>query len=65
MLKIFFKELPKWFKILNASILLPILLWPIAFFMSIFLLDSPNASDEMFLAFFAMNMYPFFIIGIA
>jgi len=42
-LKSMFENVPDWFIILNILFLLPILLWPIVAFMSIFAMDSPSS----------------------
>ena len=54
-------NLPRWFFILNYISLAPIVLWPIVFFGSIFMLDDPKASV---LLFFTINCYPFLLIGL-
>ncbi len=59
------KELPKWFKILNLSILLPILLWPLIFFATIFFFDNPHNLFYTFLLFLFVNAYPFYLAILA
>lgn len=60
-----YKELPKWFKILNLSILLPILLWPLVFFTTIFFFDNPPNTFYAFLLFLFVNAYPFYLAILA
>ena len=54
-------KLPKW---VFASISLsPILLWPLIFYGSVFIFDDPNANVTLqYIAFFAINSYPIFLI---
>lgn len=56
------KHLPKWFKILNSCILLPILLWPFVFYTTIFLFDNPKNMGQTYLVFFAINAYPIYLV---
>ena len=63
--QIFSKELPNWFKFLNLSILLPILLWPLVFYMTIFFFDNPKNLGLTYLLFFVVNAYPLYFIIIA
>lgn len=52
------------FKILRILSLLPVLAWPLVFYMSIFFFDNPNASPAMVWALFiAANSYPLVLIG--
>lgn len=60
-----YKELPKWFKILNLSILLPILIWPFIFFGTIFFFDNPKNLFYTYLLFFFVNAYPFYLAILA
>lgn len=58
----FSKEIPKKFKVINWVILIPILFWPLVFFMSIFFFDDPNANPTMVWAlFFGVNLYPLYL----
>jgi len=58
----FSKEIPKKFKWINWFILIPILLWPIVFYSSIFIFDSPPANLKIAYAmFFGMNLYPLYL----
>ena len=59
------EKLPKWFKILNFSILLPILLFPLIFFTTIFFFDNSEYIIIKILLFFLVNAYPLYLIGIA
>ena len=61
---IFSKGLPKWFKLLNLSILLPILLWPLIFYTTIFFFDNPKNLGLAYLLFFAVNAYPIYLVVI-
>src|SRR5699024_5207615 len=57
------KEIPTKFKWINWLILIPILLWPLVFFMTIFFFDDPNANPIMVWGlFFAVNLYPLYLI---
>lgn len=59
----FSKDIPLKFKFLNATILLPILFWPVIFFMSFFFFDDPNADPKgVYTLFFAVNLYPLYLI---
>ena len=62
--QIFSKEHPKWFRLLNASILLPILLWPFVFYTTIFFFDNPKNLRLTYLAFFVVNIYPIYLLTI-
>ena len=56
------KEIPKKFKWINGFILIPLLLWPLVFFMTIFFFDDPNASPIMVWALFlSVNLYPLYL----
>ena len=57
----FSKELDKKFKWINWIILLPILLWPLVFFGSIFIFDNPKVVWKAFGLFFLVNSYPLFL----
>lgn len=50
---------------MNLCILLPILLFPIVFFMTIFFFDNPKNLGLTYLLFFAVNIYPIYLIAIA
>jgi hypothetical protein len=63
--QIFSKEQPKWFKFLNLFILLPILIWPIIFYSTIFFFDNPKNLGLSYLLFFVINAYPFYLLIIA
>ncbi len=54
--------LPRWFKFLNLSILLPILLWPLIFFTTIFFFDNPSNLIMTFILFIIVNAYPLYLI---
>ena len=66
-LKSFSKELPNSFKYFNFLVLLPILIWPLIFFMSVFIFDAPSSSSEIknYILFFGMNSYPLILLLIA
>lgn len=58
----FSKEIPTKFKWINLLILIPILLWPLVFLMTIFFFDDPNANPIMVWGlFFAVNLYPLYL----
>ena len=59
------EKLPKWFKILNLSILLPVLLWPLVFYGTIFFFDNPSNYTYTYLMFFLFNAYPLYLIILA
>ena len=58
----FSKKLPKRFKAINCFILLPILLWPLIFFGSIFIFDNPKNMNQAYGLFFLINSYPIFLL---
>lgn len=59
------KELPKKFKWINWFILIPIFLWPLVFFGSVFLFDDPNANPTMaWSIFIGVNLYPLYLLGL-
>lgn len=58
----FSKELNKKFKWINWIILMPILLWPIVFFGSIFIFDNPKVVWKAFGLFFLVNSYPLYLL---
>lgn len=64
-LTIFSKELPRWFKLLNLVILLPILLWPFVLYISIFIFDNPHNLALAYFIFFALIAYPLYLLIIA
>lgn len=49
---------PSWFILLLTLSLLPILIWPLIFFGSIFLFDNPKNINNTYLSFLAINSYP-------
>ena len=53
---------PSWFILLLIVSLLPIILWPLIWFGSVFLFDNPKDINDTFLLFFAVNSYPFVLI---
>jgi len=63
--QIFSKELPKWFRLLNASILSPILIWPFVLYTTIFFFDNPKNLGLTYLLFFAVNAYPVYLLDIS
>lgn len=64
--QLFPKDLPHGLRLLNTVILLPILAWPFVFFLSIFLFDQPREDYlPVYLAFFAINAYPLYLMAIA
>jgi len=64
-IQLFSKELPKWFRWLNLCILLPILIYPLVFFTTIFLFDHPEQSGIAYFLFFVVNAYPVYLVLIA
>ncbi|MBE7442534.1 MAG: DKNYY domain-containing protein [Flavobacteriales bacterium] len=56
------KDLPRWFKFLNLSILLPISIWPYIFFTTIFFFDHPTNLGTTLFYFFIVNIYPLYFI---
>lgn len=59
------KDYPNWFVNLNAFVLMPILLWPIVAFLSIFATDSPSSGllgQTIFLTGFG---YPILLIAVS
>jgi len=55
------RRIPKWFLIILS--LLPILLWPLIFFGSIFIYDDPNVNPtHQNLLFIGINAYPVYLI---
>lgn len=65
--KVFFqKELPLWFRFINLLIFLPVLIWPLIFFMTIFIFDDPTASKtSQYGLFYAINAYPLYLYLLA
>ncbi|PXY01477.1 hypothetical protein DF185_08310 [Marinifilum breve] len=49
------------YRILQVVSLLPILAWPLVFYVSAFLFDDPNGNAS--LLFFAINAYPLYLIA--
>ena len=64
-LTLFSKELPLWFKLLNLSILLPIIIWPFILFGSIFIFDNPENFALALLLFLGIIAYPVYLLVIA
>lgn len=61
----FSKEISKSFKWINWFILLPILLWPLIFFGSVFFFDDPHANlIFVWILFISVNLYPLFLFGL-
>lgn len=56
-------NLPDWFVKVNYWGLLPIVLWPLVFFVTIFLFDNPKNEMATFGLFLLINSYPFLLIG--
>jgi uncharacterized membrane protein (DUF485 family) len=59
------EKLPKWFKVLNLSLLLPIILWPIILFSTIFFFDNPSNILIPIFLFFLVNAYPLYLFILA
>jgi hypothetical protein len=55
---------PVWFKVLNFGFLLPVLIWPLVFFSTIFFFDNPQNFIVTFAVFLAVNAYPFYLFFI-
>lgn len=55
----------KWFCLLNNISLLPIFLWPLIFFGSIFLFDNPQNFFLTFVIFILTNSYPLVLLKIS
>jgi hypothetical protein len=57
------KEIPNTFKLVNWIILLPILFWPLVFYVTIFFFDDPNANLKLvWTLFWGVNLYPLYLI---
>ncbi|MBN8702864.1 MAG: DUF5389 family protein [Bacteroidetes bacterium] len=54
---------PFWFVFLLVANILPIFLWPLIFFSSIFLFDAPGSHTSTWIVFILMNSYPLVLIG--
>lgn len=55
---------PLSYKVLLITSLLPILLWPFVFYLSVFLFDDPNANPYLInLIFYGINAYPLYLVG--
>jgi hypothetical protein len=55
---------PFLFKVLRIVSLMPILLWPLIFYGTVFFFDDPNSNVILvYLAFIAVNSYPLYLIG--
>lgn len=63
--QIFSNELPIWFRILNSIILLPMLLWPFVFYITVFFFDHPDHSVIALLLFIVVNIYPLYLVLLA
>jgi hypothetical protein len=63
--RLFSKDIPKWFRVLNMCLFLPALLWPIVFYTTAFLFDNPKSLALAYLVFFGVNAYPVYLIVIA
>jgi len=57
-------DLPWSIRILNYSTLLIILIWPLIFYVSIFIFDNPENELLAWSIFLLINSYPFMIIGL-
>ncbi len=55
-------ELPSWIVYLNLGSLLGILVWPLIFFMSIFIFDNPQNERQAYFIFILSNCYPFLLM---
>lgn len=56
---------PMWFRYFNLTLLLPILLWPFVFYLTIFFFDNPQDLKLTYILFFAVNAYPVYLLAIA
>jgi hypothetical protein len=59
------EKYPNWFSRLNNISLLPIFLWPLIFFGSIFLFDNPQNFLLTFAIFILMNSYPLLFLTLS
>jgi len=59
------EKYPKWFSRLNNISLLPIFLWPLIFFGSIFLFDNPKNILYTSFIFILMNSYPLLFLTLS
>ncbi len=51
-------------KVLRIMSLMPILLWPLIFYSTIFFFDDPNSNETLvYFTFCAVNAYPLYLIG--
>ncbi len=57
-------KIPLWFTALNVLSLGPILAWPVVLFGSIFMFDAPGDMFPRVLLWFAIIIYPVYIIGL-
>jgi hypothetical protein len=57
-------EKPYWYKIIMILSIMPIFLWPILFFGSIFFLDDPNITRSNELLFYGFNSLPIVFIAL-
>ena len=55
-------NIPLWLKLINGVNLLPILVWPIIFLFSIFLLDNPKIIEALGFFFLTIS-YPLVLLG--
>lgn len=54
---------PGIFVLLSILSFLPILLWPLIFFGTIFIFDNPKDMGEAYFLFFGINAYPLYLIA--
>ena len=59
---IFPKDIPIWFHIINLVILVPCLLWPFVFFLTLFLFDKTDDINHTYYIFILINSYPIYLI---
>lgn len=55
---------PYWYKILMIFGVLPILLWPLYFYMSVFIFDNPTNMKTAKLVFYSFNSLPLVFIAL-
>ncbi len=56
-------DIPAWYRRLNMLALLPVLLWPMVLYSSVFMFDSPSSDNsQTYLMFFAIIGYPAYIL---
>lgn len=56
------EKIPLWLKLINGINLIPILVYPLVFIFSFFLMDNPNIIIGLG-SFFLINSYPLVLIG--